>query len=108
MALGIWLWGPDYPDPADYLLFTPGQLIALRVGWTKGSDPAVEKLMAKALVATAPAARRSLYQQIQLGLNARSPFIPLIQPAQAFVRRPTSRTRSSAAPTVDVTQIAPK
>ncbi len=25
MAFGLSLWGPDYPDPADYLAFTPGQ-----------------------------------------------------------------------------------
>ena len=24
VAFGIWLWAPDYPDPADYLVFTPG------------------------------------------------------------------------------------
>ena len=24
MAFGLSLWGPDYPDPADYLAFTPG------------------------------------------------------------------------------------
>ena len=67
MALGIWAWKPDYPDPADYLVFTPGQLVALRVGWTKGSDPAVEKLTAKALVATEPAARRILISRSRKG-----------------------------------------
>ena len=24
MAFGLSLWGPDYPDPADYLAFMPG------------------------------------------------------------------------------------
>ena len=52
MAFGLSLWGPDYPDPADYLTFTPGQLVGLRAGWPKGSDPAIEKLAAKALVTT--------------------------------------------------------
>ena len=48
MAFGLSLWGPDYPDPADYLAFTPGQLVGLRAGWPKGSDPAIEALAAKA------------------------------------------------------------
>ncbi len=52
MAFGLSLWGPDYPDPADYLTFTPGQLVGLRAGWPKGSDPAIEELAAKALVTT--------------------------------------------------------
>ena len=21
--IGLWYWGPDYPDPTDYLVFTP-------------------------------------------------------------------------------------
>ena len=37
-AFGLSLWGPDYPDPADYLVFTPGQLVGLRAGWPKGAD----------------------------------------------------------------------
>ena len=38
-AFGLSLWGPDYPDPADYLVFTPGQLVGLRAGWPKGGRP---------------------------------------------------------------------
>ena len=90
-------------------MFTSGRLIALHVGWRAGSDPAVERLARKALVATAPEARSALYRQIQLGLNARGPFIPLIQPAQAFVA--TSDLAGavfSGAYDVDLTQIAPR
>ena len=54
VAFGIWLYGFDYPDPVDYQVFVPGNLIALHAGWRKGSDPAIEKLAAKALVTTAP------------------------------------------------------
>jgi peptide/nickel transport system substrate-binding protein len=109
VAFGIWLWAPDYPDPADYLVFTPGRLIALHAGWTKGSDPAIEKLAAKAVVTTAPAARKSIYQKIQLALNARSPFIPLIQPTQVFVATTDVAGASfSGAYDVDVTQVSPK
>jgi peptide/nickel transport system substrate-binding protein len=109
VAFGLWLWGPDYPDPADYLVFTPGQLVALHVGWPADSDPAIEKLVAKARVATAPATRRSLYQQIQLALNARSPFIPLIQPTQAFVTTTDlAGAAFSGAYDVDLTQVSPK
>jgi peptide/nickel transport system substrate-binding protein len=109
MAFGLSLWGPDYPDPADYLAFTPGQLVGLRAGWPKGSDAGIEKLAAKALVTTAPAARKSLYQQIQQQLNARGPFFPLMQPTQVFVA--TSDLKNAvynAEYDVDVTQVSPK
>jgi peptide/nickel transport system substrate-binding protein len=85
LAFGVWLYAFDYPDPVDYLVFTPGQLIALHAGWAAGSDPSVEKLATRASAATAPAERRSRYQQLQRALNARSPFIPLIQPGEVLV-----------------------
>ena len=52
MAFGLSLWGPDYPDPADYLAFAPGQLVGLRAGWAKGTSAAIEKTAASAAVAT--------------------------------------------------------
>jgi peptide/nickel transport system substrate-binding protein len=109
MAFGLSLWGPDYPDPADYLTFTPGQLVGLRAGWAKGADPAIEKLAAKALVTTNPAQRKAIYQQIQLDLNASGPYFPLMQPTQVFVS--TSDLKNAvfnAEYDVDVTQVSPK
>ena len=109
VAFGIWLYGFDYPDPVDYQVFVPGNLIALHAGWRKGSDPAIEKLAAKALVTTARAARKSLYRRLQLVLNAHGPFIPLIQPAQVFVATSDlAGAYFSGAYDVDVTQISPK
>jgi peptide/nickel transport system substrate-binding protein len=109
MAFGLSLWGPDYPDPADYLAFTPGQLVGIRAGWPKGSDAAIETLAAKALVTTEPGARKSLYQQIQTQLNQRGPFFPLMQPTQVFVA--TSDLKNAvynATYDVDVTAVSPK
>jgi peptide/nickel transport system substrate-binding protein len=109
MAFGLSLWGPDYPDPADYLAFAPGQLVGVRAGWPKGSDAPIEALAAKALVTTASAPRKSLYQQIQQQLNQRGPFFPLIQPTQVFVSTSDlSNAVYNAEYDVDVTQIAAK
>jgi peptide/nickel transport system substrate-binding protein len=109
MAFGLSLWGPDYPDPADYLTFTPGQLVGLRAGWPKGGDPAIEKLAAQALVTTDAAKRKTVYQQIQTQLNQRGPFFPLIQPTQVFVS--TSDLKNAvynATYSIDVTQVSSK
>jgi peptide/nickel transport system substrate-binding protein len=84
IAFGLSLWAPDYPDPADYLVFAPGKLVALHAGWSVGSDPAIEKLAAEALVTTAPAARILLYRRIQVALNQEGPYFPLVQPTQVF------------------------
>jgi len=84
-AMGLWYWGPDFPDPSDYLNFLPGALVGLRAGWAKGADPALEKMGATAAGTTQNAARGVIYQQIQRSMNSASPFMPLIQPAQILV-----------------------
>jgi peptide/nickel transport system substrate-binding protein len=108
MAFGLSLWGPDFPDPADYLTFAPGQLVGLRVGWPKGSDSAIEKLAATALITTAPAARKTLYQQYQRELNARGPYFPLMQPSQVFVATTDLKNAVfNAVYQIDVTNVSP-
>jgi len=83
--MGLWYWGPDFPDPSDYLNFLPGALVGLRAGWVKGADPSLSALGTTAAGTTAKATRESLYQQIQKSMNTTSPFMPLIQPAQILV-----------------------
>jgi peptide/nickel transport system substrate-binding protein len=84
MAFGLSLWGPDYPDPADYLAFMPGELVGLRVGWPRGADPALERIAARARQTTSDRTRAPLYQQIQQRLHQSGPYFPLIQPTQVF------------------------
>jgi peptide/nickel transport system substrate-binding protein len=109
MAFGLSLWGPDYPDPADYLVFTPGELVGLRAGWPAGSDPTVERLAARARTTTAAKARQTVYRQIQRRLNAVGPFFPLLQPTQVFVStRDLKNAVFNAQYQVDVTQVAPR
>ncbi|TML89858.1 MAG: ABC transporter substrate-binding protein [Actinobacteria bacterium] len=109
MAFGLSLWGPDYPDPADYLAFLPGKLVGTRAGWPAGSDPPLEKLGDQALVTTNAKARQKLYQQIQQKLNADGPFFPLIQPTQVFVAT-TDLKGAVFNPVyqIDVTQVSAK
>ena len=109
MAFGLSLWGPDYPDPADYLTFTPGQLVGLRAGWPKGSDPAIEKLAAKALVTTNAATAEGHLPADPAQLNQRGPFFPLMQPTQVFVSTTDLKNAVyNATYSIDVTQVSPK
>jgi peptide/nickel transport system substrate-binding protein len=84
MAFGLSLWGPDYPDPEDYLVFMPGQLVGNRVGWRAGSEPALERLAARTRRTTSDRARAPLYRQLQQRLHQIGPYFPLIQPTQTF------------------------
>jgi peptide/nickel transport system substrate-binding protein len=109
MAFGLSLWGPDYPDPLDYLAFMPGELVGTRAGWTAGSDATLERLAAKARITTASKARQTVYRQIQRRLNSIGPFFPLLQPTQVFVSTKDLRNAVfNAQYQVDVTQVAPK
>src|SRR5436305_8844220 len=109
MAFGLSLWGPDYPDPADYLVFTPGDLVGLRAGWPKGGDPTTERLAARARVTTKAKARQTVFRAIQRRLNAVGPFFPLIQPTQVFVATKDLRNAVfNAQYQVDVTRVSPK
>jgi peptide/nickel transport system substrate-binding protein len=102
------LWGPDYPDPADYLVFLPGELVGLRAGWPAGSEKTVETLGAKVRVTTNNAAREKLYQTIQKRLNAYGPFFPLLQPTQVFAATKDLKVaKFNAVYSIDVTQTRP-
>jgi peptide/nickel transport system substrate-binding protein len=78
--IGLWYWGPDYPDPSDYLVFTPGDVVGLRAGWAAGADPAITKLADAAAAGGSNAERTSQFQALQKALNESGPFIPLLQP----------------------------
>lgn len=84
-AMGLWYWGPDYPDPSDYLQFGPGKLVGLRAGWTAAEAPGVVSLMNQAAAATSVPARQAAFEKFQEALNQSGPFIPLIQPAEVLV-----------------------
>ena len=82
--MGLWSWGPDYPDPSDYLVFTPGQLVGLRAGWPAGADPELEQAATAVAAQFEEDARTAGYTSIQQRLNEVGPFYPLIQPAQVL------------------------
>jgi len=78
--IGLWYWGPDYPDPSDYLVFTPGNVVGLRSGWAAGANPAISSLADKAAAGGSVAERKTQFQDLQKALNESGPFIPLLQP----------------------------
>lgn len=83
--MGLWEWGPDFPDPSDYLVFAPGNLVGLRAGWTAKDSPGIATLAKKAAETTGTAARQSVFEAYQRQLNLHSPFMPLIQTAQVVI-----------------------
>jgi peptide/nickel transport system substrate-binding protein len=79
-TIGLWYWGPDYPDPSDYLVFTPGDVVGLRSGWAAGADSDISTLATAAAAGGSNTERAAQFQALQKALNASGPFIPLLQP----------------------------
>ncbi len=104
--MGLWYWGPDFPDPSDYLNFLPGALVGLRAGWAKDADQSLTTLGNTAASTTTDQARGPMYQQIQQSMNNQSPFMPLIQPAQILVGATSLKNlQSNALWLVDVSEL---
>ena len=85
--LGFWLWGPDYPDPNDYLVFLPGQLVGLRAGWAAGSDAKLEALGRKAGSTSDPVARGKLFQAAAAPAQPAGPVLPAVPAGPGRRRR---------------------
>ena len=84
--MGLWLWGPDWPDSTNYTeSFSPGTKVGLRMGWKTGADKVIEDLRAKAAVETDAKKRAKIFSDWQKEMNKRAPIIPLLQPASILV-----------------------
>jgi peptide/nickel transport system substrate-binding protein len=83
--MGLWYWGPDFPDPSDYLTFGPGQEVGLRAGWTTKDAPAIAALAQEATSTLGTPARDAVFAKFQTELNQSGPFMPLLQTAQVTV-----------------------
>lgn len=86
-TIGLWYWGPDFPHPSNYLVFSPGKLVGLRAGWEATADVKAAELAAAAQSAS-DADREAAFQEWQSYQNETGPFIPLLQPAQSVVTSP--------------------
>ncbi|MBZ9938855.1 ABC transporter substrate-binding protein [Mesorhizobium sp. BR1-1-16] len=103
----VW-WGPDFPDPSDYLLFGPGEKVGLRAGWKAGSSPAITEIAKKAAVEIDQTTRTKLYDEWQKKLNAEGPFTGLFQPAFSMASSKTLEpVEYNAMWTIDLTAISP-
>lgn len=103
--MGIWSWGADYPDPQNYIVFAPGENLGSRAGWPAGSDSVVEAARTAAQAASFED-RGQAYQDLQVALNERGPFIALFQPV-GNIATTTSITAFDANPvwTIDIASI---
>ncbi len=84
-ASALWYVQPDYPHNFEYFSYFPGNQMALRAGWPKGSDATLEELETRITNEPSEAKRNELFQEAQRRLNEVGPFIGLLHPATNIV-----------------------
>ncbi|MDF2990407.1 MAG: transporter substrate-binding protein [Microbacterium sp.] len=81
-GFGLWFWGPDYADSANFLPFAPGLKVGLRAGWTAEANPEIAQIAADAASATDADVRTATFTDFAEKLQAEGPFVPLIVPGR--------------------------
>jgi peptide/nickel transport system substrate-binding protein len=104
LQAGLMYWGPDFPDPSDYITFSPGEGLGLRASWTKDMAPEVTKAKEAAIAAQGDA-RASAYEAWQKAANADGAFVPLVQAARYQVTNGVSGNVPNAIWTVDLAAV---
>ncbi|MFS0853492.1 ABC transporter substrate-binding protein [Microbacterium sp. 179-I 3D4 NHS] len=81
-GFGLWFWGPDYADSANFLPFGPGLKVGLRSGWAAEANPEIAALAASAASATDAEERTAAFTEFAEAMQAEGPFVPLIVPGR--------------------------
>ncbi len=81
-AFGLWFWGPDYADSANFLPFAPGLKVGLRSGWAAEANPEIADLAASAASATDVDERTGDFEAFAEAMQEQGPFVPLIVPGR--------------------------
>lgn len=81
-GFGLWFWGPDYADSANFLPFGPGLKVGLRAGWAAEANPEIAAIAAEAASATDAEQRTEAFTSFAEAMQAEGPFVPLIVPGR--------------------------
>ncbi|SJN20195.1 Dipeptide-binding ABC transporter, periplasmic substrate-binding component (TC 3.A.1.5.2) [Microbacterium esteraromaticum] len=81
-GFGLWFWGPDYADSANFLPFGPGLKVGLRSGWAADANSDIAGIAADAASATDPDERTTAFTSFAEAMQADGPFVPLIVPGR--------------------------
>ncbi|KNY04815.1 ABC transporter substrate-binding protein [Microbacterium sp. GCS4] len=81
-GFGLWFWGPDYADSANFLPFAPGLKVGLRAGWAAEANPEIAGIAAGAAAATDETQRSEAFTAFAEAMQAEGPFVPLIVPGR--------------------------
>jgi peptide/nickel transport system substrate-binding protein len=82
LQVNVGLQSINYPDPANYLAYCPGQPQA---GYVAFVDPVSTKICSLAQTTMDDKKRAAYYQELQLRWNTSGPYMPIMQPPAVLV-----------------------
>lgn len=85
LQAGLAAWRPATTDPSAALVFSPGEPLAVRAGFTAGLAENVTAARQAVQAAGSEAERLTAYGTWQRLLNGYGPFVPLVQPPRHVV-----------------------
>lgn len=107
-GFGLWFWGPDYADSANFLPFGPGLKVGLRAGWAADANPEIAALAADAASATDVDERTAAFTEFAEAMQADGPFVPLIVPGRNIAAAgDVSGAVYNSVWEIDIAEIAP-
>lgn len=107
-GFGLWFWGPDYADSANFLPFAPGLKVGLRAGWAADANPEIAGLAAGAAAATDPDQRSAAFTSFAEAMQAEGPFVPLVVPGRNIAAAgDVSGAVYNSVWEIDIAEIAP-
>jgi peptide/nickel transport system substrate-binding protein len=104
-GFSMWMWGPDYMDPANQLAFLPGEKVGLRANWKTEHDPALNQLGQRAMQESNQQRRVALLRQIQERLQDYGPWAVYLQPGSLFGVRENVDAKYNSYLTIDLLSI---
>lgn len=81
----LWPFPPDFADPSQFLIFSPGGMLAERIHWTADEEPEIDALAKKAAATIEPTERVAAYQEWARALQETNRFIAVVEVPQNLV-----------------------
>lgn len=85
LQAALWPFPPDFVDPSQFLIYSPGGLLAERIHWTPDEAPEIVALAETARVLPAGPEREAAYQDWARAVRATNRFISVVEVPQNLV-----------------------
>ncbi len=81
----LWPFPPDFVDPSQFLIHSPGGLLAERAHWAVEDNPEIDALAQKAMIVIDPEERAAAYEEWARAVRETNRYISVVEVPQNLV-----------------------